>query len=95
MPRLALCSHVATESVARRRLSLENKSISPARYFVHRSVTYAFIADFVRHTDALRVDDGLQASSRMGPLANARRVQAMTELAQDAVAPAFCSVVSA
>ena len=60
--------------------------ISPTRFLIHASVYERFTEEFVGFARALRVGDGLSADTDMGPLANNRRVQAMTALVEDAVA---------
>jgi succinate-semialdehyde dehydrogenase/glutarate-semialdehyde dehydrogenase len=59
--------------------------ISPTRYLVHRSVHDEFVKALAQQAQALRVGDGLAEGTQMGPLANPRRLTAMTELTQDAV----------
>lgn len=59
--------------------------IAPTRFLVHESVKREFVAEMVKYTQGLTVGDGLQEGTRMGPLANARRVTAMAEFTQDAV----------
>ena len=44
-----------------------------------------FVENFVAHSKALKVGEGLDASTQMGPLANPRRVAAMEGLIADAV----------
>ena len=60
--------------------------ISPTRFLVHESISAAFAAALVKHAESLRVGDGLVQGTQMGPLANPRRVTAMTEFTRDAVA---------
>lgn len=60
--------------------------IAPTRFLVHESVYERFVDGFVKAASALKVGDGLDAASRMGPLANARRVEAMQMFVDDAVA---------
>jgi succinate-semialdehyde dehydrogenase/glutarate-semialdehyde dehydrogenase len=59
--------------------------ISPTRFLVQQSVHEPFTRAFVDGFGALKVGDGLDPSSRMGPLANPRRVQTMERLIGDAV----------
>jgi len=59
--------------------------ISPTRFLVHESIRKDFVAALTRHAQSLKVGDGLVDGTQMGPLANPRRVTAMTELMQDAV----------
>ncbi len=59
--------------------------ISPTRFLVHESIAGPFAAALSAHAKALNVGDGLIDGTQMGPLANARRITAMTEFTQDAV----------
>ncbi|AVP58441.1 NAD-dependent succinate-semialdehyde dehydrogenase [Pulveribacter suum] len=58
--------------------------IAPTRFLVHESVRAEFVAALTRHAEGLKVGDGLQEGTRMGPLANARRVAAMKDFLGDA-----------
>jgi succinate-semialdehyde dehydrogenase/glutarate-semialdehyde dehydrogenase len=58
--------------------------ISPTRFLVHESVRAQFVQGLVAHAQSLRVGDGLAEGTQMGPLANPRRVAAMTEILADA-----------
>jgi succinate-semialdehyde dehydrogenase / glutarate-semialdehyde dehydrogenase len=60
--------------------------ISPTRFLVHESIQDAFVEAFAAYAKGLKVGDGLQAGMQMGPLANVRRLDAMQQLTQDAVA---------
>ena len=59
--------------------------IAPTRFLVHRDVQEAFTTEFVRFSQSLRVGNGLHSGTTMGPLANARRVEAMADMTRDAV----------
>ncbi|MFB9948745.1 NAD-dependent succinate-semialdehyde dehydrogenase [Rhizobium puerariae] len=59
--------------------------ISPTRFYVHDSVHDKFVDGFARAAAALKVGDGLDPESQMGPLANSRRVPAMERMVADAV----------
>ena len=59
--------------------------ISPTRFLVRESVRNDFAAALARHAQSLKVGDGLAEGTQMGPLANPRRVVAMTSLLEDAV----------
>src|SRR6059058_3595372 len=59
--------------------------ISPTRFLVHRSVVGDFTEALADHAKALRVGDGLVEGTQMGPLANPRRLDAMTTFTEDAV----------
>ncbi len=58
--------------------------VSPGRFFVHESIAERFAADMAQHAKALRLGSGLEATTEMGPLANARRLEAMEEFVADA-----------
>ena len=60
--------------------------ISPTRFLVHRSVAGDFASAFADHARGLKVGDGLAEGTQMGPLANERRLHAMTAFTEDAVA---------
>ncbi len=59
---------------------------SPTRFLVHEKVYDQFLAGFVRIAKGLRVGDGTDPHTTMGPLANERRVLAMEMFVADAVA---------
>ncbi len=59
--------------------------ISPTRFLVHKSVAQDFAQALAEHAKGLKVGDGLAEGTQMGPLANARRVEAMTAFTEDAV----------
>jgi succinate-semialdehyde dehydrogenase/glutarate-semialdehyde dehydrogenase len=58
--------------------------VSPTRLLVQESVYERFVDGFVAHAKAVRVGDGLESGTVMGPLANPRRVAAMDSLIADA-----------
>jgi succinate-semialdehyde dehydrogenase/glutarate-semialdehyde dehydrogenase len=58
--------------------------VSPTRFLVHESLFDRFVDGFVEAAQALRVDNGMDPSTQMGPLAHARRVEAMESLVADA-----------
>jgi succinate-semialdehyde dehydrogenase/glutarate-semialdehyde dehydrogenase len=58
--------------------------ISPTRFFVHEKVYDKFVAKFTDIAKGLKVGDGLDPESKMGPLANPRRITAMETLIRDA-----------
>ncbi len=58
--------------------------ISPTRFLVQESVYDRFVEGFVAQAKALKVADGLEAGTTMGPLANPRRITAMESLIADA-----------
>lgn len=58
--------------------------VSPTRFFVHEKVYDNFVADFTGIASGLKVGDGLDPATNMGPLANPRRVNAMETFVADA-----------
>jgi len=58
--------------------------ISPTRFLVHRSVRDEFVRALVDHAQKLKLGNGLTEGTTLGPLANARRLTAMTRLVGDA-----------
>jgi succinate-semialdehyde dehydrogenase/glutarate-semialdehyde dehydrogenase len=59
--------------------------VSPTRFLVHETVYGAFVDKFVAAAQGLKVGSGLDPETRMGPLANSRRVEAMEMFVADAV----------
>ncbi|NOD76898.1 MULTISPECIES: NAD-dependent succinate-semialdehyde dehydrogenase [unclassified Ruegeria] len=57
---------------------------SPTRFFVHQSIFESYARDFVQRAADTVVGNGLDAEVEMGPLANDRRVRALSELVEDA-----------
>lgn len=59
---------------------------SPTRFYVQDAVYDRFRNAFVADAQSLKVGDGLDAATQMGPLANPRRLDAMDGFVEDAVA---------
>lgn len=60
--------------------------VSPTRFFVEAPIHDAFVRGFAERTKGVTVGNGLDAASKMGPLANVRRPDAVAALVEDAVA---------
>ena len=60
--------------------------VSPTRFFVEAPIHDAFVRGFAERTKGVTVGNGLDAASKMGPLANVRRPDAVAALVADAVA---------
>jgi succinate-semialdehyde dehydrogenase/glutarate-semialdehyde dehydrogenase len=58
--------------------------ISPTRFLVHNSIREEFAAALVKHAEGLKLGDGLTEGTTLGPLANARRLTAMSKVLDDA-----------
>jgi succinate-semialdehyde dehydrogenase/glutarate-semialdehyde dehydrogenase len=54
--------------------------ISPTRFFVQENSYKKFAARFVEKAKAVRLGNGLEKDTQMGPLANARRLEAMASI---------------
>jgi succinate-semialdehyde dehydrogenase / glutarate-semialdehyde dehydrogenase len=59
--------------------------IAPTRFLVHNSIKAEFNAAVLAFTAKLKVGDGMDTTTTMGPLANARRITAMQDLTANAV----------
>jgi succinate-semialdehyde dehydrogenase/glutarate-semialdehyde dehydrogenase len=58
--------------------------VSPTRFLVQEPVYERFVDRFTAAAKAIKVGDGLDPATRMGPLANIRRVDAMEAYVADA-----------
>lgn len=59
--------------------------IAPTRFLIHETVFERFLKGFVQAAQAIKVGNGFDASTQMGPLANERRIPALAEFVADAV----------
>lgn len=60
--------------------------VAPTRFIVQDAVYDRFVRGFGERARSIKVGDGLEAGIQMGPMANARRPEAMERLIADAVA---------
>ncbi len=58
--------------------------VSPTRFYVQQSIYEAFVKGFAARTSHVTTGNGLDAETKMGPLANARRPAAIGALVDDA-----------
>jgi len=58
--------------------------VSPTRFFVHDKVYDNFVGKFIDIAKKTKVGDGMAADTRMGPLANPRRINAIEAFVADA-----------
>ena len=58
--------------------------ISPNRFYVQEPVYNRFLARFTEYAESIKVGDGLEKGIAMGPMANARRIDAMEGFVNDA-----------
>ncbi|MDB5797942.1 MAG: putative aldehyde dehydrogenase [Paucimonas sp.] len=59
--------------------------VAPSRFYVHEKAYDRFLSVFVDALQKVKVGDGLEADTRMGPLAHQRRVAAMQQFVDEAV----------
>lgn len=59
--------------------------VSPTRFLVQEGVYKKFVEGFVAAAKAVKVGDGMDPATRMGPLAHARRIEVMESFVADAV----------
>lgn len=59
--------------------------IAPTRFLIQKKAYDSFVEKFVAASNQVRVGDGLEAGTTMGPLAHDRRLQAMEGFVGDAV----------
>lgn len=60
--------------------------VSPTRFFVHKEIYQRFTDVFTEKARAMKVGNGLDPATQLGPLANHRRIEAMDTLVSDAKA---------
>ncbi len=60
--------------------------VSPTRFLVQEGSYDRFLGKFVDYAKSVKVGDGLEVNSRMGPLVNERRLEAVEKLINEAVA---------
>lgn len=60
--------------------------VSPTRFYVQESIYQRFVDGFAARTQGVTTGHGLEAETRMGPLANVRRPGAIEALVEDAAA---------
>ena len=58
--------------------------VSPTRFYVQRNIYDAFVKGFAERTQKVKIGSGLDAETKMGPLANVRRPAAIGALVEDA-----------
>lgn len=60
--------------------------VSPTRWFVEEKIYDTFARSFAEKAAALKIGNGIDPDTQMGPLANVRRVEAMADFVADAKA---------
>lgn len=74
----------ALSSAVRKYRNAGQVCTSPTRFFVHDSIFEQFTDTFTRRAAATVVGNGVEAGVEMGPLANERRLPALSDLVEDA-----------
>ena len=74
----------ATSSATRKYRNAGQVCTSPTRFFVHRSIYEQFLDRFVTRAQQIVVGDGMEPHVEMGPVAHARRVDALEGFVADA-----------
>lgn len=59
---------------------------SPTRFFAYENIFDEYARTFAERASRIRVGNGMEPGVEMGPLANGRRIEALTALVDDAVA---------
>ena len=59
--------------------------VTPDRFFVHERLHDAFVEGFVSRAQALKVGDGLDPATQMGPLISRRRLEEIEGIVADAI----------
>ena len=86
---VVVCSDVDPEATAEllARAKFTNVGqicLCPSRFFVEESIAERFAARFAEVAGNLKVGDGMDPATEVGPLANERRVEAIARLVDDA-----------
>jgi succinate-semialdehyde dehydrogenase/glutarate-semialdehyde dehydrogenase len=76
----------ASTSVTGKSRNAGQVCVSPTRWFVQERVYDQFVKSFAEKAAALKVGNGMDPANQMGPLANSRRIETMTEFVADAKA---------
>ena len=76
----------ATEAAISKSRNAGQVCVAPTRFFVHERLYDAFARTFAEAASSMKIGKGLDPETRIGPLANIRRVEAMERLVQDAAA---------
>lgn len=77
--------HAVATTIPYKFTSAGQSCVAPSRFYVERARYDAFVERFTAAARAITVGDGRDPDVRMGPVANARRLQAMTAFTDDAL----------
>jgi succinate-semialdehyde dehydrogenase/glutarate-semialdehyde dehydrogenase len=76
---------IATKLAANKFRNAGQICISPTRVMLHDSIYEPFMESFAEAARAIKVGDGAESSTEMGPLASRRRLEAVSSLVDEAV----------
>jgi succinate-semialdehyde dehydrogenase / glutarate-semialdehyde dehydrogenase len=79
-------AEIAAMSALRKYRNAGQGCINPTRFYLHEHIADTFIERYTAAVQSIVVGDGLNPASKMGPLAHARRVDAMQHCVDDAIA---------
>jgi len=77
---------IARQAVAAKFRNAGQICTAPTRFIIQEKAHDAFVESFVQAASAIKVGNGLEEGTQMGPLANPRRLKALEDLVADAKA---------
>ena len=86
---VVVCDDVDVDRVVRMAVATKYRNsgqvcTSPTRFLIQAPIFQTFCEKFVRAAEALKVGDPFDSATQMGPLENARRLEAIDRMVQDA-----------
>ncbi|ELA01315.1 NAD-dependent succinate-semialdehyde dehydrogenase [Cupriavidus metallidurans] len=86
---VVVCDDVDVDRVVRMAVATKYRNsgqvcTSPTRFLIQAPIFQTFCEKFVRAAEALKVGDPFDSATQMGPLKNARRLEAIDRMVQDA-----------
>jgi succinate-semialdehyde dehydrogenase/glutarate-semialdehyde dehydrogenase len=78
--------HVLNMAVAAKYRNAGQVCVSPTRFYVHEAIYERFVTGFAERAAKLKVGNGLESGTQMGPLAHPRRLPAVEGFVADAAA---------
>lgn len=75
----------AAMSVASKYRNAGQVCVSPTRFFIHESIFDRFASAFAEHAANIRVGNGQDSATQMGPVASERRRDAINAMVEDAL----------
>ena len=83
---------IATKLAANKFRNAGQICISPTRVMLHDAIYEPFVESFAKAARNIKVGDGADSGTEMGPLANRRRLEAVSSLVDEAVAKGATAV---